>query len=397
MRRSGVCRALSAVGAALALAAAWGCAGDSRPFRPESTLLAERGAYYKALAQNASDPVRRLADRIAREYREEPEAGPPTLDVLMLSGGGDYGAFGAGFLNGWGEVPAGDMERPTFDVVTGVSTGALIAPFAFVGGRESFDRLEALYRNPKPDWVLGRNLLAFLVREKPYFDTSGLERELRDAVNAELIARMGDGAREGRLLAVGATNLDYGGQSAFVLSEMALSHPDRPEAIHRAMLASSAIPIAFPPVEIDGSLYVDGGLTSNILFSTDPESPGSFNNVLRREHPDLPSLRVRYWVIVNNQLVAPPRVVQPRWSSIGGPTVETAIRASTLASLREIYLLSKLYRTAGIEAEFRWVAIPDAWRAPAPGMFEPETMRDLANLGRRLGADPASWKTRPLE
>jgi predicted acylesterase/phospholipase RssA len=76
----------------------------------------------------------------------------PTIDILVISGGGDWGAFGAGVLKGWGRV-TGEFARPHFDVVTGVSTGALIAPFAFLGDEASIDRILQMYRNPQEDWA----------------------------------------------------------------------------------------------------------------------------------------------------------------------------------------------------------------------------------------------------
>jgi hypothetical protein len=107
--------------------------------------------------------------------------------------------------------------------------------------------------------------------------------------------------------------------------------------------------------------------------------------------------RIRYWVIVNNQMLAPPAVVQPRWTSLGGVTINTAIRVSTAASLRELSLLVRLQRAAGIDAEWRWVCIPEDWRPPVDEFFNPETMRNLSDLGYRMGSDPSSWKSVPLE
>src|ERR1700750_1846627 len=84
---------------------------------------------------------------------------PPVVDILIISGGGDWGAFGTGFLKGWGKIPKSDpMARPDFDIVTGVSTGALIAPFAYIGSEAAIEQIVKLYRNPQPDWVKKRFL-----------------------------------------------------------------------------------------------------------------------------------------------------------------------------------------------------------------------------------------------
>ena len=375
-----------------------GCAADTRQKQSESVLLAERAKYFERLAIQNGAPQKALVERVAekqRAFQMGRLANPPTLEVLILSGGGDYGAFGAGFLKGWGTVDRGPWARPTFDAVTGVSTGALIAPFAFVGDEAAYARVDHLYRNPKPDWIRERSLLAFLLTGAPFFEVSGLDREIREAAGPDLIRQIAAGAREGRVMAVGATNIDYGQQTAFVLSHMAIDAEASgdPSRVQDAMLASSAIPIAFPPREIAGSLYVDGGLTSNILFSGDPESPTGFSATWRSLYPDLSMPRIRYWVIVNNQMVGPPDIVQPRWTSVGGSSVATAIRASTAASLRELSLLVRIQRAAGIDSEMHWVCIPDEWRPPVEGMFKPETMCDLADLGQRMGSEPASWRT----
>lgn len=376
-----------------------GCASDTRPSRSEQQLLTDRATYFQALREESVATRSALVERMRREQDQGESGVPSTLDVLILSGGGDAGAFGSGFLKGWGTVKTGDLRKPEFDAVTGVSTGALIAPFAFVGDDESISRLDDFYRNPKPSWVREHGLLSFLLEERSYYDITGLENEIRRAVDSSLIERIAAAAEQGRALAVGATNMDFGTQHAFLVSSLAIKARETgdPEMVHEALLASSAIPIAFPARELNGHLYVDGGLTSNILFSGDPESPNGFSSLWRSRYPDRPMPRIRYWVIVNNQMLAQPAVVQPRWSSLGGPTVDTAIRASTAASLRELSLLVRIQRATGIDAEWRWVCIPEDWRPPVDEFFNPETMRSLSDLGYRMGSDPASWRTVPLE
>jgi len=117
------------------------------------------------------------------EYAQGRRPAPPVLDYLVISGGGDFGAFGAGVLKGWSRVPASDpLARPrAFDVVTGVSTGALIAPFAFVGDDDAIERINHLYRNPGPDWVKQRWPLFFLPNNISFAEVPGLEREVARA------------------------------------------------------------------------------------------------------------------------------------------------------------------------------------------------------------------------
>jgi Patatin-like phospholipase len=103
---------------------------------------------------------------------------PVVWNLMLISGGGDWGAFGAGFLKGWSRVQ-GPLSKPEPDVVTGVSTGALISPFAFLGDDKSIESVLTLYRNPKPDWVKTRWPFYFLPANESFATVPGLEREMR--------------------------------------------------------------------------------------------------------------------------------------------------------------------------------------------------------------------------
>ena len=143
--------------------------------------------------------------------RTEAKARTPgaTLDFLIISGGGDWGAFGAGVLKGWGRVK-GEMARPQFDAVTGVSTGALIAPFAFLGDDASIERIVQLYRNPAVDIATSRGMLFFLPNNPSFYLLPGLERELRTALDRPMLERIAAQEASGRLLLVNTTNIDLG-------------------------------------------------------------------------------------------------------------------------------------------------------------------------------------------
>ncbi len=120
-----------------------------------------------------------------------------TLDFLLLSGGGDHGAFGTGFLLGWANVPPGASALPKFDGVSGVSTGALIAPFAFLGTRADYETIDRLFRNPKPDWWKRRGLLFFLPDNASLAAVPGLERDLRAQVTLPFAKRIVEAAHAG--------------------------------------------------------------------------------------------------------------------------------------------------------------------------------------------------------
>ena len=131
----------------------------------------------------------RLLERTKAEYDRYTAGGqkePPVIDILIISGGGDWGAFGAGFLKGWQKVPAQHpLAKPEFDAVTGVSTGTLIAPFAFLGDEQSIDEIVNLYRNPGADWVKQRGMLYFLPDNISFAEVPGLEREMRKHITMD--------------------------------------------------------------------------------------------------------------------------------------------------------------------------------------------------------------------
>lgn len=374
-----------------------GCGAPQRPAVPEAKLNEELRAYSRQREEERLRLAERLVRRIAAKSDGAVAAAPPTLNVLILSGGGEYGAFGAGFLNGWAGVKQPGMERPEFDVVTGVSTGAIIAPFAFVGNDGSYDRISRLYAQPRSDWAVLRGLFFFLPGNPSLLNIDGLQQELRQQVDVELIRQVAEGSRMGRLLCVASTNLDFGEQRVFDLGMEAeqAEKSGNLDRFHQILLASSAIPGALPPRMVDGHLYVDGGATSNILYNPNMTSETSVLGLWRRSYPDRQLPRQRIWVIINEQFLAPPQIVQPTWVDVAGAGLSVMIRSSTHTSVRQLANEVALMRaTVDPNIEFRFVAIPNDWHGDTgAGMFNKATMTSLEQIGRKMGADPSSWKT----
>ena len=211
--------------------------------------------------------------------------------VLVLSGGGAWGAYGAGFLDGWAKRPAGIGDRwparPTFDVVTGVSTGAIMAPFALLGSG-SDPKLQQAFRGVSGDDLFtSRSLIAF-----PWWnslkDPNGLERQLRDALDSSTIADLKAAAAQHRTIWVGAVNFDTGKFTQFNLSALARDLPpaEAKEQIVNHIMASSALPTFFPPRFINGCMYMDGGVRENAFFTRMHDAVGTPGGT-KENHADI--------------------------------------------------------------------------------------------------------------
>ncbi|MBL8885890.1 MAG: patatin-like phospholipase family protein [Phycisphaerales bacterium] len=387
-------RAALIAGLALSLAslALSGCSGQQRVL-DDAKLKEMAAADEVKFREEFRAGVHRLMERVASRM-DQPGVNDQTIDILAISGGGDYGAFGTGFLVGWGAAP-GEFKRPDFDCVTGVSTGALISPFAYVGTDESYKTVENFYRNPKSDWVSMHEPFFFLPWNPSFATIPGLHRDLSGVIDQKFVDQMAAQSEKGKLLLVSASNLDLSRQRYWHMGPYAVEGAKTGDLdpIHKRLLASSAIPVVFPPVEIDGFLYADGGVTANVLVRLQPHSPDGFIQMWRKKYPGRPFPRVRFWVIFNNWMQPPASAVQQRWTEVMSPALAMSTRSGTIAEIRwlaaeAMYVNSQF----GANIEVRVVSVPNDWRAPVKGDFKPETMNALADLGERMGADPASWQ-----
>ena len=376
-----------------------GCASDTpRPDRTMAALVAARNADFAARREQTREfmvtLLKRAETKVDASKKAGPGAAPPTIDVLVISGGGDWGAFGAGVLKGWGRVK-GEQARPQFDVVTGVSTGALIAPFAFLGDDQSIERIVQLYRKPHKDVAVSRWLF-FLPNNPSFFILPGLERELRTALDRPLIERIVAEGAGGRGLVVNTTNIDFGDMHAWdIVAEARRALADNNEEhVRTILLASAGIPAVFPARGIGEHLYVDGAITGNILYGGRVREDESLPALWRAKYHGAPMPRMRYWVIFNNQFRFPPQVTQERWPDIMGRATIMATQTSTMNSMRHLFAMAEISKLRrNVELEVRVMAVPDEWVPPKPGTFVTEVMNELADLGEKMGADPANWLT----
>ena len=393
-------RLLSLVGA-MTERPLWGYGASLR--RAPEDLLRRRSTADEQ-SEAARELLGRLVERIKSRYDQDAASGrkePPAVDILVISGGGDWGAFGAGFLKGWQKVPSyHPLAKPEFDAVTGVSTGTLIAPFAFLGDERSIEQIVNMYRNPKKDWVKQRGYLYFLPDNISFAKVPGLEREIRDHITVDMLRRIAKAGADGRLLLVNTTELDVGQPRVFdlVAEAQRVADSGQIERVHNIILASAGIPGAFPFRMIDGELYVDGGVTGNIIYGGRIAEEDSLPALWQKAYPNHGDPKFRFWVIFNNQFRPVPKPVAPNWLAVVQRSLETTTRAATATAVRHLFAMaeiSRLKRKADVEV--RIVSIPGDWLPPVPAIFNKETMNNLADLGEKMGADPASWSSEPRE
>jgi predicted acylesterase/phospholipase RssA len=311
---------------------------------------------------------------------------------LALSGGGDDGAFGAGVLCGW----TNHGDRPKFKLVTGISTGALIAPFAFLGSH--YDHvLRRVYTGVSSDDIFRRKSLLTVLWRESVADTWPLARLLEIYVDEAMLAEVAAEHHKGRRLIIGTTQLDA---QRLVLWDMgAIAASRDPEAIklfRKIMLASASIPGAFPPqfikVEAGGKFYdemhVDGGTTAQvILYETalDPETMLGGLDQLSRGRPRL------LYIIRNSQIKPEWEEIRPRVGTIAARAISTLIKYHGVGDLFRLYAFAKRDRM-----DYNLAAIPpDA--APTRGCapFDQVYMNQLFELGYDLAVKGYPWMKYP--
>jgi Patatin-like phospholipase len=303
------------------------------------------------------------------------------LSILALSGGGANGAYGAGILVGWTE--RGD--RPVFDIVTGVSTGALSAPFAFAGSEWDPQLAQAYTGGAASSLLSWRSFAIFLYPS--LFSASALRNLVDDNVTPDLLAAIAREHAKGRRLLVATTNLDSEETVIWDMGLLASQNDDNSRALFKEVLvASASIPAVFPPVLIAGlqpdqtvvmEMHADGGV--NIPFLAIPE-----NLSLWTRDPGQPGGGALY-VVVNGQVGRNDGVTPGRL---------TAILMRSYDSMSKASLRTHLATTAAFAQRngmsLSLAAIPDNVEASSL-KFDQKTMTALFDLGRRQGQSTAGW------
>lgn len=327
-------------------------------------------------------------NREAAALAEDGFTGPlPEADILAVSGGGADGAFGAGLLTGWTDTGT----RPVFKLVTGVSTGALTAPFAFLGS--SWDpQLTSIYTKIKPSDIFRKRYLTAAIWNDALLDTDPLGELIARYANEAMLDAIACEYARGRLLLIGTTDLDAGRPVIWNIGAIAASHqPNALDLVRKVLRASAAIPGAFPPVlidvEVDGrhyqEMHVDGGAIAQMFLY-----PAALVHaeVLRNAKPR----PLRAWLIRNSRLDPDWATVERSTMSIAQESIDTMIQVSGMNDVNRIYVTASRDR---VDYNLAYIGVDFAMK-PAEN-FDPAYMRSLYDYGRNKALSGTAWVKRP--
>ncbi|HKX45903.1 MAG TPA: patatin-like phospholipase family protein, partial [Planctomycetota bacterium] len=307
---------------------------------------------------------------------------------LSISGGGADGAFGAGLLCGWTEAGT----RPEFTLVSGISTGALIAPFAFLGPAYD-DKLRELYTSYSTKDLATKKSMWSVLRGPSFMDTGPMAEKAALYYDAAVLDAIAEESRKGRALYIGTTNLDAHRPVIWDIGAIARSDaPNRVQLFQDVLLASAAIPAAFDPVyfevEANGQryqeLHVDGGATSQLFLYPIGVDWGRVLAAL--EVPGKPTV----YTIRNAKLAPSYRTVEPRLLAISTHTMSALMDWAGQGDLYRTYL-SAVRDGLG----YRLAYIPESFTHAEAEPFDLEYMRALFELGRSAASAGYPWDTAP--
>jgi hypothetical protein len=315
------------------------------------------------------------------------DGGPDkAITMLLISGGGENGAYGAGVLCGWSE----SGERPEFDVVTGVSTGGLIGPLAFLG-RDYDAVLRHGYTEVSAENIFDRlGLLTILHRRTALTDTKPLARMIAAILRDPELQALAREHQRGRRLYIATPDLDSQMMVVWDIGAIAASgRPDALALVHRIMLASAAIPVMFPPVlfpvQANGKryeeLHVDGGAIAQM-----------FGGLLLLAREDEPSQQIpkRMYLLRNGPLAPHYEPPAMRLGSLASCSLTTSSMSDGYNDVLRLYAVARK-----LSAEFYLTSIPASFARESKMPFDREYMRALFAVGYEFGRHNGPWQRTP--
>jgi predicted acylesterase/phospholipase RssA len=312
----------------------------------------------------------------------------PVSNLLAISGGAEDGAFGAGLLVGWSDAGT----RPVFDLVTGVSSGALIAPFAFLG-REHDDQLREIFTKYGRKDIFTYTVPG-LLEGSSLADDAPLARLIAKYVDDAFLQEIARERIKGRVLLIGTTNLDTQRPVLWDMGRIAMSNSSEAIALFRKiLLASATLPGVFPPVRIQvrvggqnyDELHVDGGVTRQVFIA-----PSIFSSASHDHKPERAAAKPRLYVIRNGKIDPEWQSVNENVLSITERSISTLIKNQGIGDLYRIYSITK---RDGID--FNLASIPPDFNDTSDEPFDQKYMVALFDRGYNLASHNYSWVKAP--
>ena len=339
-------------------------------------------------ATAVGDFLKAEAPKLKARYLEQAKSGRPfVIDILALSGGADDGAFGAGLLSGW----TARGNRPEFDLVTGISAGALIAPFAFLG--PDYDHALAGVFNHGGTEIYEANILGGILGGSAVADSAPLALLIAKYVDRRMLQRIAEERAKGRVLLVGTTNLDAQRPVYWDMGRIAQGADAQAlDLFRRVLLASASLPGVFPPVHISVTaggktyeeMHVDGGPTRQVFLTPTAFDFRSIDKIVGRK------VARRLWVVRNGK-------VDPEYSSVEDTALAIAGRSlETLTKNQGIGDLIRMHAKAKAEGiDYNLAYIPRDFSAPHPAPFDRSYMRSLFERAFAMGRAGYAWAKSP--
>jgi predicted patatin/cPLA2 family phospholipase len=312
----------------------------------------------------------------------------PVSNLLAISGGAEDGAYGAGLLVGWSDAGT----RPVFDLVTGVSSGALIAPFVYLG-REHDNQLREIFTKYGRKDIFTYNVPG-LLEGSALADDAPLARLIEKYVDDAFLKEIARERIKGRILLIGTTNLDTQRPVLWDMGRIAMSNNrDAMGLFRKILLASATLPGVFPPVRIQvrvggqnyDELHVDGGVTRQVFIA-----PSIFSFVSHDQKPGRPATKPRLFVIRNGKIDPEWQSVNENVLSITQRSIATLIKNQGIGDLYRIYSVTK---RDGID--FNLASIPPDFSDTSGEPFDQKYMIALFDRGYDLASHNYSWAKAP--
>jgi hypothetical protein len=371
-----------------------GCAGSTidslRDPVPEQFLSSTVVPGYSRIRYWGDDANGIPSEIISQVATQQISSGNINLkrSYLSVSGGGSNGAFGAGVLVGWTE----SGKRPEFTVVTGISTGSLVAPFAFLGS--PYDRqVKAAYTETSGKDIYKKKGFLSIVGSESLAESTPLRNLVEQYITDAMLEDIAREHARGRRLLIGTTNLDAERPVVWDIGAIASSQvTTRRQLVIDVIIASASIPGVFPPVKLkvvaDGQLYeeihVDGGTSNQAFLFPSNFSVGSVDKKYNTR-------RTRTLYVIRNGKVSPEySVVKPKLASIIGKSISSLIKTQGIGDLYRMYSNA---RRDGIAFKAVWV--PENFTEKETVPFDQKYMKNLFQVGYKMGQEGIPWASQP--